>query len=147
MIKIIEDGWEFVMTLERGRTTCIDCVIRDKQCQPSTEVSNFCSRNGDGEYVCTSAQKITEEAKVFGPHQKVEAKHLIGESVEFWDGEWVRGVLSSVSAMEIYEPYLIIDKGSHSTIRKPPTRHLTWPQIQALHDDLKDVVLVDGEGD
>lgn len=142
MITIIENGVEFVMEsyvnkpceLKNENGSCIAC---------DTQVPNIheiCKSLGC--LVCTSAKKITAEPKFYGPHNRGEAVPLVNTMVEYFDGgSWRSGKLSDIMDYQTNLAYEI-DKTVYPTIREIKPRHLTWPEIKALHPDLEDVVLV-----
>lgn len=82
---------------------------------------------------CISATKITQEPRIYGPHNAEEAKKLVGKTVEFWDGSWSKWTLEEVTAMEIYEPYLVKGRGSFSTIREIPKIQMTLTEAKAKY--------------
>jgi|GEM_PF-3721131 len=104
---------------------CESCANKNKcggfiksLCNNSDEMMNM---------KCTSATKIENDSKVYGPHMYDDAKALIHSTVGIYNfGEWKIGILSNVKDRES-NPYLIDGCKWYSTIReiKPETITLT----------------------
>lgn len=158
MIKIVEDGWEFVMEC-RGESDhehyCDRCKAYGK-CKQESKLIKICGILEEKNicYICTSAQKVTEEAKVYHSANWKEAQQLIGTRVMYWDdkrfgGSWQYGTLQGIlHTGNIYRMEEEDDNGAMITspiIKNPEQRHLTLTQIKALHPDLEDVILIEEE--
>jgi len=152
MVEIVDNGWKFVFE-STSEIVCDGCVIGDYGPHVGEVACRLCggTRESKGQcLICTSAQKITEEAKVYFAWNRMDANDLVGKIVEAHNGlvtcggpsDWYKTVLVSVD--NTGSPFYT-EKGNVPMIREIKQRRLTWPQIQALHDDLSDVVLVEGD--
>jgi|GEM_PF-3694304 len=151
MIKIVEDGVEYTFKREKQKCKLMTNGNRCGNCDKDRPVTYELCNILNSSYSCTSAQKVTEEAKVYGPGMTLLATHLIGKKIEYWNGAdgWVGPFeLIAIDHNAFNTPFRHYydhhdTKKWSGAIREIPTRHLTFTQIKALHPDLEDVVLIE----
>ena len=148
-IEIKENGWVFVMEegrQERGK--CSQCKAIDRCC-PGTVVEILCADTET--HICKSAAKITEEAKVYGPHNWKDAQKFIGKHIQYWSdrlGTWDYGIMQGI--LHTSPIYRMDEKDGQgnmiisAVIREIPTLSMTWPVLREAYGIPDNVVLEEG---
>lgn len=152
MIKIIEDGMEFVMEHTDGDrcSACVCSGYTNNSCEVKIpEVYSVCQatwRHGRNKgSICTSATTVQEETKVYHAANRDEATHLIGDYVEIWvDDDWHRTKLDDIGSEGDNCFYVNNSALACRLIREAKPRRLTQAQIIEAHPDLDGVELVGG---
>lgn len=137
------DGMRYVFD-DTGSNTCTSCLctVGGETCK--LYKADICTEDSILNRICTSATKIENDSKVYGPHMYDDAKVLINNTVGIYNfGEWKIGILSNVKDRES-NPYLIDGCKWYSTIReiKPETITLTEARERF---NIPDNVIIKGE--
>lgn len=152
MIKIIENGMEFVMeTNKSSKKICCERCRANQNCEVGGDVRRTCGHYNDTGLICTSATPIQPQGpRIYHAWDREDAKELVGKIVEAHNGlvtcagpsGWYRTVLNAVS--NTGAPFMA-GKGQVLMIREIPTRLLTWAECQAMCPELEGVELVEVE--
>jgi len=145
------DGMRYVFEdLANGSCNACLCNIQGEPCKLYS--ANICTESSIIGRICTSATKIDDEAKVYGPHNSKMAKHLVGNYVETWhpgndciSSFWEKTILGHNIDIGSQMPFLSNKRGTwHSIIRELKTETITLTEARERFNIPANVV-IEGE--